>query len=174
MDIFERTEQLLKEANDTTISTAEELEKFRIRFLGTKNVLKDIFAEIKTVPNERKKEFGQLVNSVKQAAEDKFAAHQEKLQHSTADTASIDLTLPGDVTTIGARHPIQIVKNQIVDIFKRLGFAVEEDREIEDDWHNFTALNMPEDHPARDMQDTFFINVNPDVAVGIAIGKYLR
>ena len=155
MDIFERTELLLKEANDTTISTAEELEKFRIRFLGTKNVLKDIFAEIKTVPNERKKEFGQLVNSVKQAAEDKFTAHQEKLQHSTADTASIDLTLPGDVTTIGARHPIQIVKNQIVDIFKRLGFAVEEDREIEDDWHNFTALNTPSDHPARDMQELY-------------------
>ncbi len=166
MDIFERTELLLKEANETTISSAEELEKFRIRFLGTKNVLKDIFAEIKTVPNERKKEFGQLVNNVKQTAEEKFAALQETFQNNTAGKdADIDLTLPGDVVTIGARHPIQIVKNKIVDIFKRLGFAVEEDREIEDDWHNFTALNMPEDHPARDMQDTFFINVNPDVVL---------
>ncbi|MFN8238843.1 MAG: phenylalanine--tRNA ligase subunit alpha [Chitinophagales bacterium] len=166
MDIFQQTTALLEEVNGATISTTDELEKFRIRFLGSKNVLKDIFAEMKNVPNERKKEFGQLVNSVKQAAEEKFAAHQEQLQKATGTgTASIDLTLPGDVVTVGARHPISIVKNQIIDIFKRLGFAVEEDREIEDDWHNFTALNMPEDHPARDMQDTFFIQVNPDVVL---------
>ncbi len=166
MDIFQQTTALLEEVNGATISTTDELEKFRIRFLGSKNVLKDIFAEMKNVPNERKKEFGQLVNSVKQAAEEKFAAHQEQLQQATGTgTASIDLTLPGDVVTVGARHPISIVKNQIIDIFKRLGFAVEEDREIEDDWHNFTALNMPEDHPARDMQDTFFIQVNPDVVL---------
>jgi phenylalanyl-tRNA synthetase alpha chain len=166
MDIFQQTETLLLEVNDAVIANADELEKFRIRFLGTKNVLKDIFGEIKNVPNERKKEFGQLVNSVKQAAEEKYNLYQEKFQNNTAEQPEmIDLTLPGDVTTTGARHPIQIVKNQIVDIFKRLGFAVEEDREIEDDWHNFTALNMPEDHPARDMQDTFFVNINPDVVL---------
>jgi len=166
MDIFQQTEELLKEANETNIANADELEKFRIRFLGSKNVLKDVFGEIKNVPNERKKEFGQLVNSVKQAAEEKFNLLQEKFQNTITDTSeAIDLTLPGDVTTIGARHPIQLVKNQIVDIFKRLGFAVQEDREIEDDWHNFTALNMPEDHPARDMQDTFFVNINPDVVL---------
>jgi phenylalanyl-tRNA synthetase alpha chain len=142
------------------------LEKFRIRFLGTKNILKDIFIEIKNVPNERKKEFGQIVNSVKQAAEEKFAATQEKFQESGSKTdVAIDLTLPGDITTTGARHPIQLVRNKIIDIFKRIGFTVEEDREIEDDWHNFTALNMPEDHPARDMQDTFFVNINPDVVL---------
>jgi len=166
MDIFQQTETLFKEANETVIANADELEKFRIRFLGSKNVLKDVFAEIKNVPNERKKEFGQLVNSVKQAAEEKFNVLQEKFQNnSDASAEAIDLTLPGDVTTLGARHPIQLVKNQIIDIFKRLGFAVQEDREIEDDWHNFTALNMPEDHPARDMQDTFFVNINPDVVL---------
>ncbi len=166
MDIFQQTTALLEEVNEVMIASPDELEKFRIRFLGTKNVLKDIFAEMKNVPNERKKEFGQLVNSVKQAAEEKFAAHQEQFQQTlSTGTESIDLTLPGDVVPLGARHPISIVRNQIIDIFKRLGFAVEEDREIEDDWHNFTALNMPEDHPARDMQDTFFIQVNPDVVL---------
>jgi phenylalanyl-tRNA synthetase alpha chain len=134
--------------------------------LGTKNILKDIFSEIKNVPNERKKEFGQLVNSVKQAAEEKFQAAQELfMQTNSINKTAIDLTLPGDNLALGARHPIQIVKNQIVEIFNRLGFVVEEDREIEDDWHNFTALNMPEDHPARDMQDTFFINLNPDIVL---------
>lgn len=165
MDIFEQTENLQKEVQETVITDAEALEKFRIRFLGSKNILKDIFGEIKNVPNERKKEFGQLVNKVKQTAEEKFAALQEQFQQQNTTAESIDLTLPGDVTNLGARHPIQVVKNQIVDIFKRLGFAVQEDREIEDDWHNFTALNMPEDHPARDMQDTFFINVNPDIVL---------
>lgn len=165
MDIFEQTENLQKEVQETVITDAEALEKFRIRFLGSKNILKDIFGEIKNVPNERKKEFGQLVNKVKQTAEEKFAALQEQFQQKNATAEIIDLTLPGDVTNLGARHPIQVVKNQIVDIFKRLGFAVQEDREIEDDWHNFTALNMPEDHPARDMQDTFFINVNPDIVL---------
>jgi phenylalanyl-tRNA synthetase alpha chain len=166
MDIFEKTALLLNEVNDTEITSPDALEKFRIRFLGTKNILKDIFIEIKNVPNERKKEFGQIVNSVKQAAEEKFAATQEKFQESGSKTdVAIDLTLPGDITTTGARHPIQLVRNKIIDIFKRIGFTVEEDREIEDDWHNFTALNMPEDHPARDMQDTFFVNINPDVVL---------
>lgn len=165
MDIFEKTTALLNEVNDATITSVESLETFRIRFLGTKNVLKDIFGEIKNVPNERKKEFGQLVNSVKQAAEEKFAIHQAQLQSNTDVAENIDLSLPGDITTTGSRHPIQLVKNRIIEIFSKIGFNVEEDREIEDDWHNFTALNMPEDHPARDMQDTFFINVNPDIVL---------
>ncbi|MCB0508637.1 MAG: phenylalanine--tRNA ligase subunit alpha [Bacteroidetes bacterium] len=165
MDIFLQTENLLKEVQETTIDSKETLEKFRIRFLGSKNILKDVFGEIKNVPNEKKKAFGQLVNSVKQAAEEKFATEQEKFQTSSQENNNIDLTLPGDVTTIGARHPIQIVRNKIIEIFNRLGFAVQEDREIEDDWHNFTALNMPEDHPARDMQDTFFVHINPDIVL---------
>lgn len=167
MDIFQQTEALLQQVQEAVINNPEELEAFRIRYLGSKNKLKDIFAEMKNVPNERKKEFGQLVNSVKQAAEEKYAIIKEALESSATATAGqdIDLTLPGDVVTLGARHPIQLVKNQIIEIFKRLGFVVEEDREIEDDWHNFTALNMPEDHPARDMQDTFFVQVNPDVVL---------
>jgi phenylalanyl-tRNA synthetase alpha chain len=166
MDIFQQVEALLKDAHEAVISNAEELEKFRIRFLGSKNVLKDVFAGIKEVPGERRKDFGQLVNSVKQAAEEKFAEAKEKFESKNgSEGEQIDLTLPGDVTTTGARHPIQIVRSRIIEIFKRMGFAVEEDREIEDDWHNFTALNMPEDHPARDMQDTFFINVNPDIVL---------
>ncbi|MFN8283006.1 MAG: phenylalanine--tRNA ligase subunit alpha [Chitinophagales bacterium] len=166
MDIFEQIASLQSEVNATQIGNADDAEKFRIRFLGTKNILKDIFSEIKNVPNERKKEFGQVINAVKQAAEEKYAIAKESFENNTSSAAqNIDLTLPGDVVTIGSRHPIQLVKNQIVEIFKRLGFAVQEDREIEDDWHNFTALNMPEDHPARDMQDTFFININPDIVL---------
>ena len=166
MDIFEHIATLQNEINETIIENAADAEKFRIRFLGTKNILKDIFGEIKNVPNERKKEFGQLVNAVKQAAEEKYAVAKDKFEDNGKDAnKDIDLTLPGDVVTTGARHPIQLVKNQIIEIFKRLGFAVQEDREIEDDWHNFTALNMPEDHPARDMQDTFFVNINPDIVL---------
>jgi phenylalanyl-tRNA synthetase alpha chain len=166
MDIFEHIATLQNEINESNIGNAADAEKFRIRFLGTKNILKDIFGEIKNVPNERKKEFGQLVNAVKQAAEEKYAVAKDKFEDSSAGiNKDIDLTLPGDVVTTGSRHPIQLVKNQIVEIFKRLGFAVQEDREIEDDWHNFTALNMPEDHPARDMQDTFFVNINPDIVL---------
>ena len=165
MDIFEKTTALLNEVNDATITSVESLETFRIRFLGTKNVLKDIFGEIKNVPNERKKEFGQLVNSVKQAAEEKFAIHQAQLQSNTDVAENIDLSLPGDITTIGSRHPIQLVKNRIIEIFSKIGFNVEEDREIEDDWHNFTALNTPENHPARDMQDTFYVELNPEMVL---------
>jgi phenylalanyl-tRNA synthetase alpha chain len=165
MDIFEQAEVLLDEAREAAISSAQELESYRIRFLGSKNVLKDIFAQIKNIPADRKKEFGQLVNQVKVTAEERYASEKEKFETDAFPVAELDLTLPGDVLPIGARHPVQIVKNQIIEIFKRLGFAIEEDREIEDDWHNFTALNMPEDHPARDMQDTFFVHVNPDIVL---------
>ena len=131
-----------------------------------KNILKELFGEIKNVPNERKKEFGQAVNALKLAAEEKFQTYKAQFEEDTNDQKEvIDLTLPGDNFPLGARHPISIVKNKIIDIFKKIGFTIAEDREIEDDWHNFTALNMPEDHPARDMQDTFFVQVNPDVVL---------
>ncbi len=166
MDIFHKTEALLKEIGEAVIPSSEVLELFRIRFLGTKNVLKDVFAEMKNIPSDRKKEFGQLINSVKLAAEERYASEKDKFESTvSSSTEQLDLTLPGDVITVGARHPIQLVRNRIIEIFKRLGFAVEENREIEDDWHNFTALNMPEDHPARDMQDTFFVNFNPDIVL---------
>jgi phenylalanyl-tRNA synthetase alpha chain len=161
MDLFEQTVQLLEEVNRAEIGSAEALEQFRIRFLGSKNVLKDIFAEMKQVPNERKKEFGQLVNSVKQAAEAKFQAHKEQFEQSASANIAIDLSLPGDNQPLGSRHPVNLVRNRIVDIFRRIGFSVASDSEMEDDWHNFSALNMPEDHPARDMQDTFYLQTNP-------------
>ncbi len=143
--------------------TAEALEDFRIKYLGTKGIVKAVMGEIKNVPNEEKKEFGQVLNAFKIFAEERY----EVLKNSLASgenkgTSSIDWSLPGDPIPVGTRHPLSIVRNQIVSIYKRLGFAVAEGPEIEDDWHNFTALNLSENHPARDMQDTFYLNQNPD------------
>ena len=161
MNVFEQTQQLLEEVKTYPIGSAQELEQFRIRFLGTKNILKDIFAQIKSVPNEQKKEFGQLVNQVKITAEAKFEQHKEQFTQIQQKDTSIDLTLPGENLPVGSRHPVNIVKNQMIEIFNKIGFSVALDREMEDDWHNFTALNMPEDHTARDMQDTFYLQLNP-------------
>ncbi|MCB9032661.1 MAG: phenylalanine--tRNA ligase subunit alpha [Chitinophagales bacterium] len=165
MDIFEQVQALHQEVENTIIESAEALEQFRIKFLGSKNVLKDIFGQIKVVPNERKKEFGQLVNAVKDAASEKYNTLKDTIaSNETVNTKSqLDLSLNGTPLPLGARHPIQLVKNQIVEIFARIGYSVAVDREIEDDWHNFTALNMPEDHPARDMQDTFYISLDPAI-----------
>lgn len=145
-------------------SDINEIEAFRIAYLGKKGVLNDFFAAFKSVPNEDKKEFGQVVNQLKNAAQDKVNALKEAIE-SKAGTKNAygDLTRPAEPLALGARHPISIVKNQIIDIFSRIGFNVSEGPEIEDDWHNFTALNLPEYHPARDMQDTFFIQTDPDI-----------
>lgn len=165
-DIFNKPKVLLEEISSTEINSPETLEQFRIKFLGTKNILKPLFGEIRNVPNERKKEYGQLLNEVKQAAEAKFSDLQSSFQQKEEEKADdIDVTAPGIPMPIGARHPINLVRNKIIEIFNKLGFTVTDDREIEDDWHNFTALNMPEDHTARDMQDTFFIQTNPDVVL---------
>ncbi|PHK27903.1 phenylalanyl-tRNA synthetase subunit alpha, partial [Nostoc linckia z16] len=154
----------IAEAEAFTTQNKEDLEAFRIKFLGKKGILNDFFAEFKNVPNDQKKEFGQVINALKKAAEDKVTAIQETLE-SREETEGIygDLSRPGEPFQVGSRHPISIVKNQIIDIFSTIGFNVSEGPEIEDDWHNFTALNLPEYHPARDMQDTFFIQTNPDV-----------
>jgi phenylalanyl-tRNA synthetase alpha chain len=138
-------------------------ETFRIKYLGTKGIVKSVMAEMKNVANERKREFGLIVNEFKIFAENRFEELKRVGGDQLPETANeIDLTLPGDPLPIGSRHPISIVKNKIISIFQRLGFAVAEGPEIEDDWHNFTALNLHEDHPARDMQDTFYISQNPD------------
>jgi phenylalanyl-tRNA synthetase alpha chain len=164
--IFDQPAELLKEIEAFSISNAETLEQFRIQFLGTKNVLKPLFGAIKDVPNELKKEYGQILNSVKQAAEEKFITAQASFATSEDEqTTDLDLSAPGFSMPLGSRHPINLVKNKIINIFNKLGFTVSEDREIEDDWHNFSALNMPEDHPAKDMQDTFFISKNPDIVL---------
>jgi len=158
-EIFEKVNQLKSEIETASPSNKEEIEKFRIQFVGSKNVLKPLFGEIRNVENERKKEYGQLVNAVKQAAEQKFQALKDAAE-STAEEASsqdLDLTAPPEPMTLGAHHPVTITMNHIIDVFSRIGFVVAEEREIEDDWHNFTAMNTPEDHPARDMQDTFYL-----------------
>ncbi|GAC1442679.1 MAG: phenylalanine--tRNA ligase subunit alpha [Sediminibacterium sp.] len=140
-------------------ATPEAAEAFRIKYLGTKGLVKAVMGEMKNVPNEDKKAFGQVLNEFKQFAETRYEWLKE---NSTGPEAvvgtSFDWSLPGDSFPVGTRHPLSIVRNQIVAIFRRLGFAVAEGPEIEDDWHNFGAMNLPADHPARDMQDTFYIN----------------
>lgn len=162
--MIDKIKEYIAEAEAFNAQSKEELEAFRIKFLGKKGILNDFFAEFKSVPNELKKEFGQVVNKLKNAAQNKVAQLQEVLESKEEATGVFgDLTRPGEPFQTGSRHPISIVKNQIIDIFSTIGFNVSEGPEIEDDWHNFTALNLPEYHPARDMQDTFFIQTNPDV-----------
>lgn len=154
----------IAEAEAFSTQNKEELEAFRIKFLSKKGILNDFFAEFKNVPNDQKKEFGQVINALKKAAEDKVATIQQAIESKEEGKGVYgDLSRPGEPFQVGSRHPISIVKNQIIDIFSNIGFNVSEGPEIEDDWYNFTALNLPEYHPARDMQDTFFIQTNPDV-----------
>jgi phenylalanyl-tRNA synthetase alpha chain len=159
IEIFAKVQQVIEEIEAAKPQTKDDVEQFRIRFVGAKNILKPLFGEIGKVENERKKEYGQLVNAAKTAAEDKFAQLQEAIeaQADQADSSNLDLTAPGDPINIGSRHPVSIVMNRIIDIFARIGFTVVDGPEIETDWYNFTAMNTPEDHPARDMQDTFYI-----------------
>jgi phenylalanyl-tRNA synthetase alpha chain len=161
MDWFEKANQLLAEAGSAALADESSREKFRIRFLGSKNVLKELFAAIQEIPAERKKEFGALINQVKLTAEKKL---QESASTGSAirQSAQIDVTKPGEPMETGSRHPVSIVRHHIISIFQRIGFAIATGPEIEDEWHNFTALNMPADHPARDMNDTFYISQNPD------------
>ena len=137
-------------------------EEFRIKWLGTKGLVKNLMGEMKNVPNEKKKEFGQILNEFKQFTEGKYEELRSSTSNLKLQTSNLDLTLPGDSIPVGTRHPISMMTNRIISIFQRLGFAVAEGPEIEDDWHNFTALNLPEHHPARDMQDTFYVQQNPD------------
>ncbi len=163
MDPIEQLQGLIKEIESTRIEAAAALETFRIRFLGSKNILKPLSSLIREVPNERKKEFGQLVNEAKQKAEELFQQFQEQLKGGKSGQvlAVPDLSLPELPFLPGSRHPVSIVMEEIIDVFGRMGFEVAEDREIEDDWHNFTAMNTPADHPARDMQDTYYVASPP-------------
>jgi phenylalanyl-tRNA synthetase alpha chain len=159
--MLESTQKALAEIEQFPVENAQDLEQFRIKFLGTKNVLKDLFAQMKDIPAENRKEFGLQVNHLKQKAQEKFDSFDFG-GHTNNDFANMDLTRPGYALPLGSRHPISLVTEEIISIFKRIGFNVSEGPEIEDDWHNFTALNLPMEHPARDMQDTFFIEQNPD------------
>ncbi len=167
--IFATMEQLLqqielyrKEIDAAEAKTSEAVEAFRIQYLGTKGIVKAVMGEMKNVPNDQKKAFGQILNDFKQFAEAKLTTLQEAIaggEQTSKD--AFDWSLPGSSTPYGSRHPLTIVRNQMVSIFKSLGFSVAEGPEIEDDWHNFGAMNLPEDHPARDMQDTFYIHQQP-------------
>ena len=155
----DKIDQYTAEINAFAPAGADELETFRIRFLGTKGLIKDLFEEFKTVSPEDKRVYGKVLNEFKKLAEEKYQGLKEQLESSDqkSQASKEDLTLPGEGFQVGSRHPLQLVRKEIIEIFKKLGFTVAEGPEIEDDWHNFTALNFPEEHPARDMQDTFFI-----------------
>lgn len=158
-DIFKTLETYKEEINNTVIQSPEALESFRIRFTGSKNVIKALFGEIKNVEPDRRKEFGQVLNSLKELAESKFDEEKSKLEEKSEQgkKSELDLTAPVYYDSVGSRHPVSIVMNKIIRIFERIGFTVAEEREIETDWYNFTAMNTPDDHPARDMQDTFYL-----------------
>lgn len=162
--MIDKIKELIGEAENFNGQSKEEIESFRIQYLGKKGLLNDFFAEFKNVANDQKKEFGQAINQLKTTAQEKVNALNEALENNIEDKGVYgDLTRPAEPLQIGSRHPVSLVKNQIIDIFANIGFNVSEGPEIEDDWHNFTALNLPEYHPARDMQDTFFIQTDPDI-----------
>jgi phenylalanyl-tRNA synthetase alpha chain len=157
--MLSRVEELIQEVDAFVAQKADEVEAFRIKLLGRNGELKELFDAFKSVPNEQKKEFGQKLNELRTKAEEKVNTLKEQLGGSSKKTdKQLDLSMPSEPFELGARHPISLVKNEIISIFSRIGFTVADGPEIEDDWHNFSALNFPEDHPARDMQDTFFVN----------------
>lgn len=162
--MIEKIKKHLEEIEAFTSTDKDAIESFRIRYLGKKGLLNEFFTAFKDVPNDQKKEYGQVINQLKNAAQQKITSLKEAIDGTTQTSGKYgDLFRTGEPFELGARHPISIVKNKIVEIFSRIGFNVSEGPEIEDDWHNFSALNLPEYHPARDMQDTFFIQTNPDI-----------
>lgn len=157
--MVDQVETYLTEIRAFATESAEELEQFRIRFLGSKGIVKQLFAEFKNVPNDQKKAFGQKLNDLKNAAQEKVDTLKPALsKKASVNVNESDLTRPGYPLEAGARHPVSLVQQEIISIFERIGFTVAEGPEVEDDWHNFTALNFPKEHPARDMQDTFFVH----------------
>ncbi|AXT61725.1 phenylalanine--tRNA ligase subunit alpha [Aquimarina sp. AD10] len=162
--MIDKIKEYIAEVDTFKAKTKEDVEAFRIKFSGKKGLINEFFTEFRNVANDQKKEFGQAINALKIAAEDKVKSLKEDFESKEEENGKYgDLTRPSEPIAIGSRHPISLVKNQIIDIFSRIGFNVSEGPEIEDDWHNFTALNLPEYHPARDMQDTFFIQTDPDI-----------
>lgn len=161
-----KIDELLNEIESFTANSKEHVEEFRIKILSKKGKLTALFEDFKTIDPSLRKEVGQQLNKLRDKAQDKINHLKEKFEATVDDPANgIDLSLPGEALEIGSRHPLSLVRNQIVEIFSKIGFTVSEGPEIEDDWHNFTALNTPADHPARDMQDTFYIHENPDIVL---------
>lgn len=159
----ERIKKLLEEVAAFTAANKEAVENFRLKYISRKGTISELFEELKKVSVEEKKKLGKVLNELKQSAEAKLTALQENLENIQTASTDIDLTLPPIPNKVGTLHPLTLTKNRIIEIFERLGFNVADGPEIEDDWHNFSALNFPDNHPAREMQDTFFIEKNPDV-----------
>ena len=157
---------LFEEIDNFQTDTFEDLDKFRLKFLGKKGILTVLFEDIKNIPPEQRKDFGRDINILKTKVTEKFNVLKEEIEAKKQDVvAGQDLTCPANSLALGSRHPITVVKRKICDVFEKIGFTIAEGPEIEDDWHNFEALNFPPEHPARDMQDTFFIDKNPDIAL---------
>jgi len=161
--MLEKIRALHQEIDAAEASTPEEVEEMRIRYISKKGVINQLFADFKHVPTEEKKAVGKAINDLKNFALEKINRLRDSFEQKEAGPTGMDLTMPGEPLKLGTRHPLAYVKNKIIDVFGRLGFIVAEGPEIEDDWHVFSALNFPPEHPARDMQDTFFIEKDPDV-----------
>ena len=161
MNLSERLDELKKELDSISAKSAEEAEKLRIKYLGSKGVFKRLFEEFKSVTPDEKRSLGKPLNELKNRAAARIQQWKDELENSGSTTTDIDLTRPGWINSLGSEHPISLIKREIIDIFHGIGFSVAEGPEIEDDWHNFSALNFPPEHPARDMQDTFFVK-NPN------------
>ena len=161
--MLEQINLLLEEIKGVTAANAEELEALRLKYLSKKGILNGLMAQFREVPAEQKREVGVKLNELKTAIQEHINSLKEQLETSDDEQCEIDLTRPAYPATLGTRHPLTIVKNEIVDIFARLGFSIANGPEVEDDWHVFSSMNFAEDHPARDMQDTFFVEAHPDI-----------
>ena len=161
--MLEKIEQLIAEINNLKVQSAEELEALRLKYLSKKGAINDLMADFRNVPNDQKREIGQKLNELKNLAQDKINSLKEAFEAKKAVDEKPDLTRTAYPAPLGTRHPLNIVKNEIIEIFSRLGFVLADGPEVEDDWHVFSAMNFAEDHPARDMQDTFFVEAHPDI-----------
>lgn len=162
--MIEKVNEYIEEVSTAVASSEEELEEFRLRFIGRNNVINDLFKDFKSISSEQKRELGPALNQLKNLAQQKLQSLSKNLLSATDNNqSSLDVTLPGISGTEGSLHPITQTKNRIIEIFERQGFNVEEGPEIDNDWNNFTALNFPPNHPAREMQDTYFVEKDPDV-----------
>ena len=160
--MIKEIEKHLADLEKIKLKNIDDVESFRIKYISKKGIVPYMFSQLKDVLNKDKREVGLQINSVKQKVNEIISLHKEKFKTKKSNDSFEDLTKPAEFLKLGSRHPISIVKNKIIDIFLKIGFDISEGPEIEDDWHNFTALNLPEHHPARDMQDTFYLNKNPD------------
>ncbi len=161
--MLEKIDQIIQDIQSLSIKSRDEAESFRLRYLSKKGIISDLFINFRTLPADQKKLLGQRINELKTMAQEKIDSFLSSTDSPTSEKQKMDLTRPGEPRPLGSRHPVSIVRKEIIDIFSRVGFVISEGPEIEDDWHVFSALNFPHDHPARDMQDTFFIRMNPDI-----------